>query len=101
MSNRMKEELLKIIGNRKCSAKEYWSNGSTKREILGYYNRKNQPILGMFEDMEREFIDFLNSNRRNFKIIAEYEFEDTKTKAILKISATEKDKIKLSLEPYN
>lgn len=98
MSNKIKEELLRIINNRKCSVREFWSGNA---QVLGHYNKQNQPVLGLFEDLEKEFIDFLNSNRRNFKIITEQEVEDTKIKSILKISATEKDKIKLSLEPYN
>ena len=98
MSNKMKQELLRFINNRKCSVREFW-NGNGK--VLGYYNKQNQPVLGLFEDLEKEFIDFLNSNRRNFKIITEQEVEDINIKSILKISATEKDKIKLSLEPYD
>ncbi|MDU4857123.1 MAG: hypothetical protein E6X72_22335 [Clostridioides difficile] len=98
MSNKMKQELLRFINSRKCSVEDFWSaNG----QILGYYNRRNEPVLGSFEDLEKEFIGFLSSNRRNFKVIAEHEIKDTKIKLILKVSATEKDKIKLSLEPYN
>ena len=98
MSNKMKQELLRFINSRKCSVEDFWSaNG----QILGYYNRRNEPVLGSFKDLEKEFIDFLSSNRRNFKIIAEYEYKGVKTKQVMKISATEKDKFKLSVEPYS
>lgn len=98
MSNKIKEELLGFVMSRKCSAKDYWAGNG---HVLGYFNKQNQPVIGLFDDMEKDFIEFLSSNRRNFKIIVEHEVEDTKIKSVLKISATEKDKIKLSLEPYN
>lgn len=98
MSNKIKEELLRFVMSRKCSVKDYWAGDG---HVLGYFNKQNQPVIGLFDDMEKDFIEFLNSNRRNFKIIVEHEVEDTKIKSVLKMSTTEKDKIKLSLEPYN